>query len=959
MRDVSYFGVFHIGRYNTSSIKKLEKMMNHKKEFTGPNFAYILELYEQYRANPNSVDEESRRLFQDWSPLNGDTAPRDVSNASLPMVNLSAITGAVHLARSIRSYGYLSADLNPLENTPKENRLVSLEFHGLTPADLASLPASVLSISGAQIDGNAQDAIERLRSIYSGSIGYDYGHIRTPEERDWLYQTAESGVYRQQAFDKKKLLERLSQVEAFELFLHRIYPGKTRFSVEGLDMLIPMLDEIVDSAANERIPTVFMGMAHRGRLNVLAHILHKPYTQILAEFADPKGRATTWDELGWTGDVKYHMGAQKKVGSDKETHTIIHMPANPSHLEQIDPILVGMARANNTKVNRGGAPKYENVSLPVLIHGDASFIGQGIVAETLNFSRVQGYATSGTLHIVANNQLGFTANGDESRSSLHASDLAEGFEIPVIHVNADDPIACLEAVKTAFAYRQKFQKDFVINLIGYRRYGHNEGDEPRFTQPVMYKKIDAHPTVRKIWASKLEEENLINQNEAEEILQSFLKNLQQASEQLDAEKALVEPLPQPPPKGAAQKVKTAVTQKRLKDLNGNLLQFPDGFQLNPKLVKSIEKRKTLFNDAQAKIDWATAEELAFASILEDGIPIRLTGQDSARGTFSQRHAMFYDSETGEPHIPLQTIPQAKAAFEVLNSPLSEAGAIGFEIGYSLAAPERLVIWEAQYGDFVNNAQGVIDEFLLSARAKWGLTPSLVLLLPHGNEGQGPDHSSARIERFLGLAAETNVRIAYPSTAAQYFHLLRRQALIVETDPLPLVVFTPKGLLRHPLTSSSIEELSSSKWERVIDDSNLPGKKSDVRNLILCSGRIYVDLVTSELRKENKDDAVVRVEQLYPFPEKQLQELLGEYPNLERLIWAQEEPLNMGAWNYLRPLLKDLAGNDLSVHYVGRPESSSPSEGSTTLYRINQKYLIEQAFAIEKQLKTSSVVKTRG
>jgi 2-oxoglutarate dehydrogenase E1 component len=931
--------------------------MKHKKEFTGPNLAYILELYQKYQANPNNVDEESRKLFQDWSPLDGDSAPR--LDASLPTVNLSAITGAVHLARSIRSYGYLSADLNPLEKIQEENRLVSLAFHKLTKEDLASLPASVLSISGTQMDGNAAEAIEKLRSIYSGTIGYDYGHIRTPEERDWLYQTAESGVYRQQSFDKKKLLERLSQVEAFELFLHRIYPGKTRFSVEGLDMLIPMLDEIVDSAATERIPTVFIGMAHRGRLNVLAHILNKPYTQILAEFADPKGRATTWDELGWTGDVKYHAGAQKLVGDDKETHTVIHMPANPSHLEQIDPVLVGMARATNTKVDRGGAPRYENVSLPVLIHGDASFIGQGIVAETLNFSRIEGYTNSGTLHIVANNQLGFTANEGESRGSLHASDLAEGFEIPVIHVNADDPIACLEAVKTAFAYRQKFEKDFVINLIGYRRYGHNEGDEPRFTQPVMYRKIDKHPTVRKIWAKKLEEENLIQQNEAEEILQGFLKNLQQASEQLDAEKALVEPLPQPPPKGAAQKVKTAVTQKRLKDLNGNLLLFPESFHLNPKLVKAIEKRKTLFNDPQAKIDWAAAEELAFASILEDGIPIRLTGQDSARGTFSQRHAVFYDSETGKPHIPLQTIPQAKAAFEVLNSPLSEAGAIGFEIGYSLAAPERLVIWEAQYGDFVNNAQGVIDEFLLSARAKWGLTPSLVLLLPHGNEGQGPDHSSARIERFLGLAAETNVRIAYPSTAAQYFHILRRQALIVETDPLPLIVFTPKGLLRHPLTSSPIEELTSSKWQRVIDDSTLPGKKSDVQNLILCSGRIYVDLVTSELRKENKDDAIVRVEQLYPFPEKQLKALLDEYPNLERLIWVQEEPFNMGAWNYLRPLLKDLVEEKLSVHYVGRPESSSPAEGSSTLYRINQQLLIEQAFAFEKQLQTSSVVKTRG
>jgi 2-oxoglutarate dehydrogenase E1 component len=376
-------------------------------------------------------------------------------------------------------------------------------------------------------------------------------------------------------------------------------------------------------------------------------------------------------------------------------------------------------------------------------------------------------------------------------------------------------------------------------------------------------------------------------------------------------------------------------------------------------VKAVEKRKTLFDSAQSKIDWAAAEELAFASILEDGIAIRLTGQDSARGTFSQRHAVFYDSETGKRHIPLQTISQAKASFEILNSPLSEAGAIGFEIGYNIVAPERLVIWEAQYGDFVNNAQGVIDEFLLSGRAKWGLTPSLVLLLPHGNEGQGPDHSSARIERFLGLAAEINARIVYPSTAAQYFHLLRRQALLLETDPLPLIVFTPKGLLRHPLTTSPIEELTSGAWERVLDDQNLPGKRKDVKNLILCSGRIYVDLVTSELRKENQDDAIVRLEQLYPFPKNKLQELIAEYSNLERLIWVQEEPFNMGAWNYLRPLLRELTEDRLPLHYVGRPESSSPAEGSSTLYRINQHLLIEQAFAFEKQSQTSSVVKTRG
>ena len=935
--------------------------MSLEKEFHGPNLGYILELYERYRDDPNAVDEATRRLFEQWSPTETNSMLPTSRKEATP--NLISLTGAANLAQAIRLYGYLSANLDPLDNTPAENPLLALAFYNLRKENLLNLPADILNLRDWQSE-NAYQAIESLRSIYCGTIGYDYGHIRIPEERDWLYQAAETGRYRppQQTLDEKNLLERLAQIEAFEVFLHRVYPGKTRFSIEGLDMLIPMMDEIIDSAARERICAVLIGMAHRGRLNVLAHVLQKPYSQILAEFTDPKGRATTWDELGWTGDVKYHMGGYRTPEQGKEIDMLIHMPANPSHLEQIDPVIEGMARAANTKMNDPGPPRYfDNASLPILIHGDASFTGQGIVPETLNFSRVPGYVTSGTLHIIANNQLGFTATERESRSSLHASDLAEGFEIPVIHVNADDPQACIEAARTAFAYRHKFHKDFVINLIGYRRYGHNEGDEPRFTQPVMYRKINEHPRVRQLWADRLEKEGLINKGQAEELLQAFLKSLQEANDQLDAEKALVEPVPQPPPRGAAQKVKTGVTLKRLKDLNRALLDFPKDFHLNPKLEKAVEKRRTLLDKPDnGKIDWAAAEELTFASILEDGIPIRLTGQDSIRGTFSQRHAAFYDVETNQPHVPLQTIPQARASFEVLNSPLSEAGAIGFEVGYNILAPERLDIWEAQYGDFINNAQSVIDEFLLSGRAKWGLTPSLVLLLPHGNEGQGPDHSSARIERFLGLAAETNVRIAYPSTAAQYFHLLRRQALLLKTDPLPLVVFTPKGLLRHPLVASSSQELTTGSWQRIIDDSNLPGGKKDVKNLILCSGRIYVDLVTSDLRKENHDDAIVRVEQLYPFPKQELVDLLTQYPSLERLIWVQEEPLNMGAWNYLRPRLRQLAEDHrLQLHYVGRPESSSPAEGSSTVYRINQQELIEQAFKFDQQTRIKSVVKERG
>jgi 2-oxoglutarate dehydrogenase E1 component len=925
--------------------------MTLEEEFHGPNLAYVLDLYEQYRNDPDSVDEPTRKYFDKTKP------------SGLSGVDLPALMGTINLAHAIRSHGYLAAKLDPLGTPPFDDPLLTLEFHHLREDDLIGMPASIVNVSGMGSGENARQAIEKLRTIYSKTIGYDYGHIRNPEERDWLYQSAEYGSFRppQEGFDEKRILERLTQVEAFELFLHRLYPGKTRFSIEGVDMLIPMLDEIIDDAAQSRICVILIGMAHRGRLNVLAHILHKPYDQILAEFRDPKGRATTWDELGWTGDVKYHMGGYKSPTQDKRMDLVVGMPANPSHLEHIDPVIQGMARAANTKVDRPGPPIYfNNASLPILIHGDASFPGQGVVSETMNFSRLQGYSTSGSLHIITNNQLGFTAIDNELRSSMHASDLAKGFEIPIIHVNADDPQACLEAARTAFAYRQKFRKDFVINLIGYRRYGHNEGDEPRFTQPVMYKKIDQHPSARQVWASALEAKGLLEAGKAEELLQAGLKGLQDVSDKLDEEGSLKEPLPKPPPRGAAQKVKTAVSIKRLKELNQSLMQFPENFHLNPKLEKSVERRRKLLDKPDdGKIDWAAAEELAFASILEDGIPIRLTGEDTIRGTFSQRHAAFYDVETNKAYVPMQSMPQAKASFEVLNSPLSEAGAVAFEVGYNVQAPERLVLWEAQYGDFINVAQTMIDEFLLSGRAKWGLTPSLVLLLPHGNEGMGPDHSSARIERFLGLAAETNVRVAHPSTAAQYFHLLRRQAYLLKTDPLPLVVFTPKGGLRHPLTSSAISQFTDGSWLAVIDDPELAGKTKDVKNLILCSGRIYIDLVTSDLRKDNADDAIARVEQLYPFPKQELDELLTHYPNLERVIWIQEEPNNMGAWNYLRPRLRELTGDKLSLHYVGRPESSSPAEGSTTLYRINQHELIEQAFMFEKQTRIKSVIKEKG
>ena len=925
--------------------------MTIEHDFYGPNYGYILELYDRFLANPASVDEATRSLFANWKPESPPEPEPSIPHGQSSS-NLLVVLGAAGLAQAIRSRGYLAAALDPLGTPPIGDPSLTLAFHNLQADDLRQLPAQAIGLP----EENAYLGIERLRSIYCWTIGYDYGHVHVPAERDWLYQAAEGGRFRK-PLDETKLLDRLTQIEAFELFLHRLYPGKTRFSIEGLDMMIPMLDEAVNLAELENIGTIMIGMAHRGRLNVLAHVMQKSYREILAEYKDPQGRAATWGELGWTGDVKYHMGAYKLPDEGEKTELILQMPPNPSHLEMINPFLLGMARAADEAVNQMGAPRFfGNAALPLLIHGDASFVGQGIVPETLNLSRLYGYSTNGSLHIIANNQVGFTAIDRESRSSQHASDLAKGFEMPVIHANADDPMACIEAIRTAFAYRQEFKKDFVINLIGYRRYGHNEGDEPRFTQPVMYQAVDKHPSLRQLWAAKLGVED-----QAELMLQKRLKEMQQISEQLlDAEKALDEPVPHTPPHGAAKKVDTTLPFAQLQELNQALLKFPADFHLNPKLVKTIEKQSKLLDDPSSKIDWSVAEQLAFASILQDGIAIRLTGEDSARGTFSQRHAVFHDFENGERHIPLQTLPQAQASFEIINSPLSEEAVIGFEVGYNVQAPDRLVLWEAQYGDFVNGAQAVLDEFLFSGRAKWGLTPSLVMLLPHGNEGMGPDHSSARIERFLGLAAETNARIVYPSTAAQYFHLLRRQSLLLKTDPLPLVIFTPKGLLRHPLTASPASEFVEGRWQPVINDTDLSAKPEDVVNVLLCSGRIYADLATSPLRAANPDDAIVRLEQLYPFPKEAIEKVLSYYPNCQRVIWVQEDPLNMGAWPFLNSRLRKLVEmRGLTLHYVGRPESSSPSEGSSTLYRINQQMLVDQAFAFEKQVVTNSVIKERG
>ncbi len=931
--------------------------MNPWDQFTGANAGYVYELYERYLRDPGSVDEATRVAFSTWAPAT-DTGPRQDAPQSTPAAaDLAAVLAVSKLTGALRRFGHLAAHLDPIGfHDPVGDPALNPQAHGLTTDTLKRLPASLVGGPAAEGAANAFAAIERLRAIYCGTVGHDYNHIFVPEERVWLRHAVESRQFRPPTdpINELNLLERLTEVETFERFLHRTFPGKTRFSIEGLDMMIPVLDEIIADAAAAGVKHVMIAMAHRGRLNVLAHILQKPYAQILAEFKDPLFTKSWRIDLGWMGDVKYHAGARFEGGrdlsaaavakADRPESLVISMPPNPSHLEAVDPVLNGMARAAASLVDAPGEPRFrKDQVLAILIHGDAAFPGQGVVAETLNLSRLDAYEVGGIIHVIANNQLGFTAEPRESYSTSYASGLARGFKIPIVHANADDPVACLEAARLAWAYRQRFQLDFLIDLVGYRRYGHNEGDEPAFTQPTLYQLIATHPTVREIYARELMDRAVIAQDAVDDLNKAHLSELERTYASLKPEQDYVPPVPVEPPGGAARRVQTAVPLDRLSLLNEELLQVPEGFAVHRKLERGRERRRVMFASADERtVDWAAGEELALASILADGTAIRFTGEDVERGTFSQRHAVYHDAVTGDEHIPLQTLRQAKASFEIHNSALSENAAVGFELGYNIQEPSRLVLWEAQYGDFINGAQVVIDEFITSGRAKWGLTPSLVLLLPHGYEGQGPDHSSARVERFLQAAADLNMRIANCTTAAQYFHLLRRQALLLQTDPLPLVVLTPKSLLRHPLTASAPRELAEGRFQLVIDDEQAT-QPAKARRLVLCSGKVYVDLVSSEARKGNQSVAVARVEQLYPFPTEEIRAVLDRYPKLRDVCWVQEEPENIGAWEFARPLLEQLIDGRWPLRYIGRARNSSPSEGSATWHGLNQKAIVERAF----------------
>jgi multifunctional 2-oxoglutarate metabolism enzyme len=855
---------------------------------------------------------------------------------------LQAVQAATSLIKAHRTHGHLAARLDPLGSEPEGDPALDPEPLNLTPEIMARIPAKVLRIG---VPGKTlADALPHLRETYCGTIAYEIEHIASHRQRVWLREKIETGAFRPPlgAEEKKALLRRLTQVDSLERFMHKAYLGQKQFSIEGLDMTVPMLDEMIQLSAAQGAREVVIGMAHRGRLNVLAHNLGRAYETIFREFEGASSiEAVTTIPQGGTGDVKYHHGAQGTYQLSDGHSIIVRLESNPSHLEYVSPVVEGATRAIQTARQGPHARLDTDAAIPIILHGDAAFPAQGVVAETFNLQALDGYTVGGSLHLIQNNQVGFTTDPDDARSTRWASDLAKGFDVPIIHVNADDVEACIAAVRLAFAFRQEFGHDVLLDLIGYRRYGHNEADEPAYTQPEMAAKIKAKKPVRDLYAEQLVREGAVSQDEADELAEEIWDNLSIRHRTLKEELAHAD---EEQPTGgyqldrsASPEVKTAVSGDRLRTLNEELLRIPDGFTVHPKLIKQLERRRdTLGPDGG--IDWAQAEALAYASLLSEGTPVRLTGQDAERGTFSQRHLVLHDAKTGQRISPIQSLPGALAPMELHNSPLSEVGCLGFEYGYSMEAPETLVLWEAQFGDFVNSAQVIVDQFIVSALSKWGQTSRLTLLLPHGYEGSGPEHSSGRMERFLQLAAEGNIRVANLTTPAQYFHLLRRQARVAKQRPL--VIMTPKSLLRLPQATSRVEHLSESRFFPVLSEPRIDEEK--VTRLVLCSGKIYYDLKGHATRENNEGVAISRVELLYPFPQQQIMDEVARYPNLREVVWAQEEPRNMGARAHMSPRMLQILPSTLEFGYIGRPERASPGEGYPAAHTAEQTRIIRTA-----------------
>jgi len=852
---------------------------------------------------------------------------------ALPMISRAAA-----LIQAFRDHGHQLARIDPLGSEPPGHPQLNPAFFGTSMEDLALIPSSLLLDDDQE--RSVAEALDELKAIYSGSLGYEFEHVDDHVKVNWLWDHVETGAHRPalDAARKRALLRRLSEVEGLEQFLHRAYLGQKRFSVEGNDMLVPMLDLTIEEAARAGGREVVIGMAHRGRLNVLTHTVGVSYGELLAEFEGPSFKGGQLD-VGGTGDVKYHHGARGVRPVEGAGDIRVTLMPNPSHLEFVNPVVAGFARARQFDGPGKSSVPDPFAVVPVLMHGDAAFGGEGVVAETLNMARLRGFDVGGTIHIIVNNQVGFTTDPGDSRSTFYSSDLAKGYGIPVVHVNADDPEACLAAVRLAMAYRAEFKDDFVIDLVGYRRHGHNEGDEPSYTQPVLYKTIGRHPTVRTIFAGRLVEEGVLTEGEAQAIQEEVASRLREAQDRVREYKPVGDDELDPDYEVPVVPEDTGVSLESLAAINQALVTLPEGFTPHPKLWRQLERRGQGFGPDKV-LDWGHAESLAFGSLLLDGIPVRLTGQDAERGTFSHRHLVLHDVETGQETLPVQQV--ADARMEVYNSPLTEMAVVGFEYGYSVGATTDVVLWEAQFGDFVNVAQVMIDQFLSAGTTKWGQYSRLTLLLPHGYEGQGPEHSSARLERFLQLCAEDNMRVTYPTTPAQYFHLLRRQAL--RRPERPMVVMTPKSLLRHPMATSTAQDLASGTFQRVLDDPTVSDAAA-VERMVLCTGKIYYDIQGHARRQDAAHVAVARLELLYPFPGEALAELLERYPNLKEVVWAQEEPRNMGALTFVGPRLRAVVPRRIPMSHVSRPDRASPAEGKAKDHGVQQERLVLEALGL--------------
>jgi 2-oxoglutarate dehydrogenase E1 component len=931
---------------------------------TAANAGFIAELYARYLDNPDAVDESWRSVFSEigddrsailtemrppvWAQpkhlaiLDG-AAPATPVDGEAPHQAATDSIRALNLIRAYRVRGHLEADLDPL-GLEKRGPYPELDYrtYGFTEADL-DREIFINNLLGRE-RATLRNIIAILRATYCGTIGVEYMHIQVPAERAWIQERFETQSRLVLASSlKKEILRALTVAETFERFLDRRYTGTKRFGIEGAESLMPALEAILYRGGELGIREFVIGMPHRGRLNVLANFVGKPFAAIFSEF---QGNTTQPEHVHGSGDVKYHLGTSgdRQVGG-RTVH--LSLAANPSHLEAVDPVVLGKVRAKQYRLGDGERSHVAGI----LMHGDAAFAGQGLVAEALELSELNGFRTGGTIHIIVNNQIGFTTSPSAARSSPYPSDVAKGVQAPIFHVNGDDPEAVVEVARIATEYRQQFKKDVVIDLFCYRRHGHNETDEPAFTQPAMYRAIARHPTTRQLYAERLINAGVVEEAEVGAMATSFITDLEgqfeaakgyrpNKADWFEGAWAGLEEAPHDDRRGD-----TGVAIETLREVGRGLVTVPGGFRLNPKIARQLEAKRTAIESGEG-IDWATAEALAIASLCAEGTHVRMSGQDSGRGTFSHRHAILVDQETEGRYVPINHVRAGQAPFDIIDSPLSEAGVVGFEYGYSLADPRTLVVWEAQFGDFANGAQVIIDQFLSAGEAKWLRMSGLVMLLPHGYEGQGPEHSSARIERYLQLCAEDNIQVCNLTSAANYFHALRRQ--VRRNFRKPLVVFTPKSLLRAKEVTSRLDEMGpGSSFHRVIEHNEGPTTEDRVRRVVLCSGKVYFDLLKARGAKGADRAALVRVEQLYPFPSKPLAKILRRYRNAE-VVWCQEEPRNMGAWDFVDARLEEvLAGVDIAAQrprFVGRVEAASPATGLYKRHLEEQARLVADALA---------------